>query len=134
GNRGPPRLPVLLPVRKSRPRGRRTAEQRDELAALHSITSSARARNDSGIVRPIAFAVLRLMTSSNFVGCSTGMSFGCLPCKIFCTSLVAWRNAAGPSAPNDIRPPMSANARVVEAIGKRYLMAIEVRDGTAKLP
>jgi hypothetical protein len=55
----------------------------------YSITSSARARNDSGIGRAIAFAVLRLMTSSNLVGCSTGMSFGGLPCKIFCISLVA---------------------------------------------
>jgi len=34
------------------------------------MTSSARSRNDCGIVNPSAFAVLRLMTSSNFVGCS----------------------------------------------------------------
>jgi hypothetical protein len=33
----------------------------------HSITSSARIRNDSGILRPSAFAVVRLMTSSNLV-------------------------------------------------------------------
>jgi hypothetical protein len=33
----------LLRPRRARPRDRRTAEQRDELAALHSITSSARA-------------------------------------------------------------------------------------------
>src|SRR5262249_59949802 len=46
----------------------RAAEQRDELAARHSITSSARSRNDSGIVRPSALAVVRLMTRSNFVG------------------------------------------------------------------
>src|SRR5262245_25751143 len=43
------------------------AEQRDELAPPHSITSSARARKDSGIVRPIAFAALTLTTSSNLV-------------------------------------------------------------------
>src|SRR4051812_25902611 len=82
------------------------------ISLLHSRTASARSKNVSAIWRPIAFAVLRLMASSNFVGCSMGMSFGCLPCKIFCISLVPWRNAAGPSAPNDIRPPMSANARV----------------------
>src|SRR5262249_27761767 len=35
--------------------------------SLHSITSSARARKDSGIVRPIAFAGLTLATSSNLV-------------------------------------------------------------------
>jgi hypothetical protein len=32
-----------LRARHDRPRGRRAAEQRDELAALHSITSSASA-------------------------------------------------------------------------------------------
>src|SRR5438067_13687120 len=85
----PPHPLGFLRSRCQRPRHCRPAEQRDDLAPIHSITSSARARNDSGIVRPIAFAVLRLMTSSNLVGCSTGMSFGCLPCKIFCTSLVA---------------------------------------------
>ena len=35
---------------------------------LHSITSSAWASNEGGIVRPIAFAVLRLIVSRNFVG------------------------------------------------------------------
>src|SRR5262249_6242523 len=61
------------------------AEQRDELAALHSITSSARDRNDSGIVRPSAFAVVRLMTKSNLVGCSTGISAGFVPRRILST-------------------------------------------------
>src|SRR5215472_5007093 len=71
-----------------RPRDRSAADERDERAARHSITSSARARKDSAIAMPIAFAVLLLITSSNFVGCSMGMSLGCLPCKIFCMSLV----------------------------------------------
>jgi hypothetical protein len=53
--------------------GRRTAEQRDELASFHSITSSARASRDGGAVRPRALAVVRFTTSSNLVGCSTGM-------------------------------------------------------------
>src|SRR6266436_2989682 len=39
------------------------------LASHHSITSSAATSNVSGIVRPSAFAVFRLMTSSNLVGC-----------------------------------------------------------------
>jgi hypothetical protein len=56
-------------------------------ATLHSSTVSARSKNESEILRPIAFAVLRLMASSNFVGCSMGISFGCLPCKIRCTNL-----------------------------------------------
>src|SRR5437667_2172514 len=37
------------------------------LSSHHSITSSARARKDSGIVRPTAFAALTLTTSSNLV-------------------------------------------------------------------
>src|SRR5476649_2414305 len=90
---------------------------------LYSITSSARERNVGGTVRPSALAVLRLITSSNFVGCSIGMSFGCLPCKILCTNLAPCRKEAGTSAPNDIRPPISANARAVETAGKRCLSA-----------
>jgi len=35
----------------------------------HSITSSARSRNDSGMIRPIALAALRLITSSNLLAC-----------------------------------------------------------------
>src|SRR5215831_11931857 len=58
----------LLRPRCDRPRRRRAAEQRDELAPLHlrghSITSSAMASTPGGIVMPSALAVLRLMTSS----------------------------------------------------------------------
>jgi hypothetical protein len=39
----------LLRSRRERPRGRRAADERDELAALHSITSSAMASNVAGI-------------------------------------------------------------------------------------
>jgi hypothetical protein len=56
----------LLRPRRERPH-RRAAEKSDELAPFHSITSSARSRNDSGIVRPMTFAVMRLIASSNFV-------------------------------------------------------------------
>jgi hypothetical protein len=38
----------------------------------HSITSSARARSDGGMVIPSTFAVFKLMMSLNLVGCSTG--------------------------------------------------------------
>ena len=48
---------------------------------VHSITSSARTRNDSAIVSPRAFAVLRLITNSNSVGCSMGRSAGLAPFK-----------------------------------------------------
>src|SRR3981189_2530933 len=43
-------------------------------AQLHSITSSARPTSAGGISMPSALAVLRLKTSSNLVGCSTGIS------------------------------------------------------------
>src|SRR3989442_8121334 len=49
----------------------------------HSITWSARESTDCGIVRPSAFAVLRLITSSNLVGCSTGRSAGFAPFEGF---------------------------------------------------
>ena len=51
-------------------------------ALTYSITSSARPSTDGGIVSPSAFAVLRLMTNSNFVGCSTGRSAGFAPLRI----------------------------------------------------
>jgi hypothetical protein len=48
----------------------------------HSITSSARASSNGGMVRPSALAVLRLMISSNLLGCSIGRSAGFAPLKI----------------------------------------------------
>src|SRR5215471_15259784 len=41
--------------------------KRDEARRPHSITSSARSRNDSGTARPSALAVARLITSSNLI-------------------------------------------------------------------
>ena len=52
-------------------------------AAAHSITSSARCSSGCGTVRPSALAVLRLITSSNVVGCCTGRSAGFSPLRIF---------------------------------------------------
>jgi hypothetical protein len=51
----------------------------------HWITSSARSSSDCGIVRPSALAVLRLITNSNFVACSTGRSAGLAPLRILST-------------------------------------------------
>src|SRR5262249_32586231 len=66
--------------------GDRAAEQRDERAAItHSTTWSARASSVGGTVRPSACAVIKLTTSSNFVGCSTGISPGLVPRKILST-------------------------------------------------
>src|SRR6516164_10734400 len=73
--------PALLRPRRERPR-RRAAEKRNERATVHSITSSASASNLSGIWRPSALAVLRLITSSNLVGCRTGRSAGFAPLRM----------------------------------------------------
>src|SRR5262249_32838992 len=63
---------ALLRAYRERPCRRHAAEQRDEVPALHSITSSARASSIGGTSRPSALAVLRFSTSSNLVACSTG--------------------------------------------------------------
>ena len=65
----------------------------------YSITSSARARSVGGIVRPRAFAVVRLRTRSNLVGCSTGMSPGFAPRRILSTISAVrlhWSRKFGP--------------------------------------
>jgi hypothetical protein len=46
----------------------RTAEQRYERPALHSITSSARTRSVGGTSKPMVFAVFKLRTVSYLVG------------------------------------------------------------------
>ncbi len=56
-----------------------------DVAMTYSITSSARANNEGGTLRSSALAVVRLMTKSNLVGCSTGMSLGLAPRKILST-------------------------------------------------
>jgi len=61
----------------------------------YSITLSALISSDCGMVMPSALAVLRLITSSNVVGCSTGSSPGFAPLKILSTNAAARRNLAG---------------------------------------
>src|SRR5262249_35124398 len=55
--------------------------------ALHqlSINSSARSSTVGWMVRPSSLPVLRLIISSNLVGCSTGISPGFPPLKIILT-------------------------------------------------
>jgi hypothetical protein len=48
----------------------------------YSITSSARASSVAGVARPIALALLRLMTNSNLVGCKIGSSAGFSPLRM----------------------------------------------------
>jgi hypothetical protein len=61
------------------------------MALVHSMTSSARASRDWGIVRPRAFAVLRLMTRSSLSICSTGRSLGSAPRRTRWTCLAESR-------------------------------------------
>ena len=58
------------------------ADERNKLAPSHSITSSAVASNDDGMVRPSALAALRLITSSNLTGPWTGNSLGFSPFRM----------------------------------------------------
>src|SRR5262245_1270217 len=55
------------------------------VASVHLITLSARMSTIAGIVNPRALAALRLITSSNSVGCSTGRSAGLVPFRILST-------------------------------------------------
>src|SRR5262249_18119083 len=71
----------LLRPRRDRPR-RRTAEQRDERAAPHSITPSAGASRGGGPSRPSVLAFLRLISSSYLVGACTGRSPGFAPLRM----------------------------------------------------
>src|SRR5262245_46021244 len=71
----------LLQARRERPR-RRAAEERDELAPFHSITSSASCWRCKGMSRPITLADFRLSASSNVVVACTGRSAGFSPLRI----------------------------------------------------
>ena len=102
----PPRAPVardrgsFTPAASSwRSSGASAAEQRDEVATPHSITSSARAISVGGTSRPSAFAVLRLMTNSNLVGCSIGNSEAFAPLRILTTYAAARRLRSGTFGP-----------------------------------
>ena len=89
----PPNGPVerpAKPVRSNRLLGDGKHHDRS-CGAHHSTTLSARSSSLDGILRPSAFAVFRLMTSANLVGCSTGKSPGFAPFKILSTNTAARR-------------------------------------------
>src|SRR5262249_22732991 len=90
---------LLLRARSERPCCRCAAEQRDERAARHSITSSARASRVIGKVRLSAFAVLRLITNSVFVDCWTGRAAGFSPLRMRPMYMPARRYASVTLAP-----------------------------------
>jgi hypothetical protein len=70
-----------------------------EVAAVHSITSSARARRNDGSVNPMSRAALALTISSNLVGCSTGMSAGFAPLRILLAERASARNESRKCGP-----------------------------------
>src|SRR5262249_13472188 len=69
----------LLRARREWPRRRRAAETNNDLASIHSITSSASASSLPVTVRPSAFAVLRFPAVSTLVAACTGRSAGLSP-------------------------------------------------------
>src|SRR6202030_1074591 len=95
----------LLPRAQAARRGHRGAQQEHQLAPPHSMTSSAWARMEGGTVRPSALAVLRLITSSNLVGCSTGRSAGLAPLRTLSTYVARWRHVSTMLVKYPIRPP-----------------------------
>jgi hypothetical protein len=92
---GAPTVGVVASSVSTRVLSARAAEHRDRIwhvlthsghgKEYHSITSSARVSNSGGIVRPSAFAVLRLITSSTLVLCWIGRSASFAPLRIFST-------------------------------------------------
>src|SRR5215469_1076024 len=89
----------------------------------YSITSSARAIKDFDTSSPSAFAVVTLISRSNFVGCSTGKSLGFAPRRILSTNSAARLKRSGKFGPYDIRPPAVTNARKPATVGKCALRA-----------
>ena len=75
------RMELIINLKTVRARGCQFAMQQTSRRA-YSITSSASARSVGGMLMPSVWAVLRLMTSSNLVGCTTGKSAGLSPLRI----------------------------------------------------
>src|SRR5262249_24158589 len=76
----------------------------------HSITSSASASSFSGTFKPRGCAVLRLITNSNFVGCSRGRVAGLTQLRILPASMPIWVKA---SARCEISPPATTNSSAI---------------------
>jgi len=80
----------------------RSASQKRTLCAAakcaYSITSSAMLSSPDEGLRPSALAVLRLITSSNLVGCWIGRSAGLAPLRMRSMYPAAWRNSSARSS------------------------------------
>src|SRR5262249_1013520 len=117
-----PHPACLLRARRERPRGC-AAEQCDELAPRHSITSSARKSTTAGNVRPRSPAVLRFKTNSNLVGVSIGVTAGFAPSKTLAAMTPCCRITPSRLGPYAINPPFRANSVNGVMAGSRCLSA-----------
>jgi hypothetical protein len=96
--------------------------------AENDIDFAATLRSLSGIVRPSALAVLRLITSSNVVGCSIGKSLGFAPSKILSTYEAERRMIQSMGAPSLRSNTASGRASVpVPVSGHGSVTAIRTR-------
>jgi len=78
---------------------REQMQQTNVRQCFYSMTSSARPSTDAGTLRPSALAALRLITSSNLVGCSTANSPGFAPLRILSTYIASRWNTVLRSGP-----------------------------------
>src|SRR5215471_18703140 len=81
------------------PGARHVRGKRGRVAWRHSITASANATKVCGTSTPRSFAVLRLMTNSNWFGCSIGRSPGFAPLRILSTKVAARRRKSAKLSP-----------------------------------
>src|SRR5258706_1554378 len=88
-----PEVQLPLYPRKRTQLGHRAMSEKCQTrkSSLHSITTSARPSSVGGTARPSAFAVFKLITNSNLVGCSTGRSAGLAPFRTRLTSFAERR-------------------------------------------
>jgi hypothetical protein len=86
-----------------------------------------------GTVRPSAFAVLRLITSSNFVGCSMGRSAGLAPLRILSTSPKA-RPRTDCSGTTDAEPTRQEDSRAPRAALHRQESRVPGRAASFNFP
>jgi hypothetical protein len=79
--------------------------------ADHWSTSVAWKRRVEGMVIPRAWAVFRLITSANVVGCSTGRSAGLAPLRSLPTEAAVRRSCSARLTPDAVRPPVCKSFR-----------------------
>src|SRR6266550_809019 len=116
-------LPLSTPSGRSRYPKAALHKQHQASVQRYWITSSARSSTDWGIVRLSAFAVFRLIASSNFVGCWIGRSPALAPFRILSTYPAARRALSLISTPYAMRPPATTNSFTPYIAGRRLSAA-----------